>query len=527
MLRFHLQVFIYGFRPYHRIMLRGIPGPPRQWLFGNIPETLKEGGIYKTQQVYAQKYGPVFATHQIFQPIVMVESPELARKVLLQNNYRCVFPNLLYGEEAAFEASTYLDTRGDKHRTVRGAWQPFFFSGSLEGFLALMWDAADLLAESVELERKQDKYMDIHGMVQAMTVQVVGTTAFGVHFHTQLADKANKSNSEDVQQLLQAVYDIMAPEAFSFSVYAMFLVLFPFAAPLIKLVAHHFPDKGLHRVRQGRQIVIDIVKKLMADRRLDIENEQRRESKGLQKTRPSFAETTGERRGVAPGSFVDLLVNATDKATGESLSDLERTNQAFVMVMSAYETTANSLAFTLYMLARPENKSKVERLTAEIDAFGRNKVPTFEDLDKFPWLEACLNEGMRVYPPVPTLTREAERSMELGGYHIEKGTMLGVAVFSMHNNPAYWKEPEKYLPERFMEGTPEAAAKPAHGYLPFGEGTRACIGLRFARMEAKLTLIRLFQQFTFELQPGQEVLPLRETITLSAANGVFVKAIPR
>ena len=61
---------------------------------------------------------------------------------------------------------------------------------------------------------------------------------------------------------------------------------------------------------------------------------QRRESKGLQKTRPSFADTTGERRGVAPGSFVDLLVNATDKATGESLSDLERTNQAFVMVMS-------------------------------------------------------------------------------------------------------------------------------------------------------------------------------------------------
>jgi len=50
-------------------------------------------------------------------------------QVLLQNKYRCVFPNLLYGEEARFEASTYLDTRGDKHRTVRGAWQPFFFSG--------------------------------------------------------------------------------------------------------------------------------------------------------------------------------------------------------------------------------------------------------------------------------------------------------------------------------------------------------------------------------------------------------------
>ena len=54
-------------------------------------------------------------------------------------------------------------------------------------------------------------------------------------------------------------------------------------------------------------------------------------------------------------------------------------------------------------------------------------------------VQACLSEGMRVYPPVPTLTREAERDMELGGYRIEKGTMLGVAVYSMHNSPAYWK----------------------------------------------------------------------------------------
>lgn len=61
--------------------------------------------------------------------------------------------------------------------------------------------------------------------------------------------------------------------------------------------------------------------------------------------------------------------------------------QAFVMVLSAYETTANALAFTIYLLAKPENREKLERLTAEIDAFGCDRVPTFEDLDQFPWLE--------------------------------------------------------------------------------------------------------------------------------------------
>lgn len=90
---------------------------------------MKLGGIFKAHQRYAQKYGPIFVARNVHTPIVMVESPELARKVLLQNNYRCVFSNLLHGEDAKFEESTYLDTRGDKLKTVRGAWQPFFFSG--------------------------------------------------------------------------------------------------------------------------------------------------------------------------------------------------------------------------------------------------------------------------------------------------------------------------------------------------------------------------------------------------------------
>ena len=61
--------------------------------------------------------------------------------------------------------------------------------------------------------------------------------------------------------------------------------------------------------------------------------------------------------------------------------------QAFVMVLSAYETTANALAFTMYLLSKPENSAKLAKLTAEIDVFGRERVPTFEELDKFPWLE--------------------------------------------------------------------------------------------------------------------------------------------
>ena len=162
--------------------------------------------------------------------------------------------------------------------------------------------------------------------------------------------------------------------------------------------------------------------------------------------------------------------------------------------------------------------------------------------------------------------------MTLGGYCLAKGQILAVSAYSMHHNPAYWvvravssadmqhahawpaasegspqacQDPEAYLPERFIDGTPEAAARPEHGWVPFGGGVRGCPGGKFSMEEATIALIRMYQRFRFELEPGQvrplchALLPrsrqpaqylvtcctqvpmaLHETITLSPAHGV-------
>ena len=89
------------------------------------------------------------------------------------------------------------------------------------------------------------------------------------------------------------------------------------------------------------------------------------------------------------------------------------------------------------------------------------------------------------------------------GYKVQKGQWLTVPVFSMHNNPSYWPDADVFLPERWLEGHPEKAKQPKYAYMPFGEGSRVCIGMRFAMEEAKITLLRLYQSFTLELAPGQ------------------------
>ena len=111
--------------------------------------------------------------------------------------------------------------------------------------------------------------------------------------------------------------------------------------------------------------------------------------------------------------------------------------QAFVLMLAGYETTAAALSFTLYLLAA--NPDKQQLLVDEVDSFGRDRKPSLEDLESLPFLDACLKEGLRLYPPAPTHIREAARDTEIGGYRVRKGQWLGCAMWSMHRNPKYWK----------------------------------------------------------------------------------------
>ena len=211
-------------------------------------------------------------------------------------------------------------------------------------------------------------------------------------------------------------------------------------------------------------------------------------------------DTLQVRKGVAPGSFLDLLMSAKDRTTGKAFTDLELANQArelsqpdtylplqlktpdlnfrflpitktpwgslgwgrgptahsakcrrrlrfacavllaaqaFIMMLAGYETTAAALAFTLFLLAAHPDKQQL--LVDEVDSFSRDRAPGLGDLERMPYLDACLKEALRLYPPAPTHIREAARDCQLGGYRIRKGQWLGCAVYSMHRNPKYWQ----------------------------------------------------------------------------------------
>ncbi|CAL9205583.1 cytochrome P450 734A6 isoform X2 [Musa acuminata AAA Group] len=165
------------------------------------------------------------------------------------------------------------------------------------------------------------------------------------------------------------------------------------------------------------------------------------------------------------------------------------------------QTTSNLLTWTTVLLAmHPEWQ---ERARAEVlRVCGARDLPTRDHLAKLKTLAMILNETLRLYPPAVATIRRAKAEVELGGYHIPRGTELLIPIMAVHHDARLWgPDVTQFNPARFAEGASRAARHPT-AFIPFGLGPRMCIGQNLALLEAKLTVAVLLQRFAFRLSPS-------------------------
>ncbi|KAA6439114.1 cytochrome P450 [Dyadobacter flavalbus] len=222
--------------------------------------------------------------------------------------------------------------------------------------------------------------------------------------------------------------------------------------------------------------------------------------------------------GEKPNDLLQLLLDSTDEDTGEQMNDQQIRDEAITMFAAGHETSATGLSWILWELSR--QPAIVEKLRKEAEIF--QDVPTFEQLMIMPYTRQVVEEGLRLYPPAWTMTREAISDTEIEGYQLEKGTSVFLSVFELHRNPDIWNNPLTFDPENF---SPENVRnRPKFNYLPFGAGPRICIGQQFALMEMQLILAAVVKRFTFENDPSHPVGMLPQ-IVLKSTSGIrlFVK----
>ncbi len=223
----------------------------------------------------------------------------------------------------------------------------------------------------------------------------------------------------------------------------------------------------------------------------------------------------GKNDGAPLNDLFDLMGAARDPETGEAFTDEQLGDEVATMILAGHETTATALFWSLYLLAL--DPATQEQVAAEVQGATVNGAL---DLDRLKFTRAVVEETMRLYPPAFLIARAAAGPDTIAGRPVRKNDVILIAPWLLHRHEKLWRDPNAFVPSRFMTGTPPDR----FAYLPFGVGARVCIGAHFAQVEATLALAKLIGTFRVSLLDKQPVMPLGVVTTQPDRSPMFAIA---
>jgi cytochrome P450 len=237
-----------------------------------------------------------------------------------------------------------------------------------------------------------------------------------------------------------------------------------------------------------------------------------------------YSEISRRRSSGERGSdILSLLLDAHDE-DGNTLSDLQIRDEVMTLMFAGHDTTTSTVSFMFYELARQPHITA--RLLAEQDALLADGKPTASQLasGELTELELVLDETLRKYPPAWVGPRRAVESFEFEGHTVPARAFVNYCSWASHHLPNVFHQPEEFRPERFA---PEArAALPKGAYVPFGGGSRTCIGMRFGQLEVRAIATLILSRFSLSL-PEDFQLTIRQMPTISPKAGLPMLVSPR
>ena len=219
-------------------------------------------------------------------------------------------------------------------------------------------------------------------------------------------------------------------------------------------------------------------------------------------------DVTGQRQ-TGTRSFLNQLLDLKD------LTDAEIAANVYTWLAAGAETPANAMSYTIYQLAlNPECEAKVQK---EVDSNPNGP---------YPYLNATIQEAMRLMSPASKILREATEDVVLpNGMHLPKGTRFQVSLRMAMLDPEAWYEPCRFNPERFLNRGD--SVDDLSNMVAFGGGSRLCIGMKLAEKMMRIILSKIYKKFRVELEPGQVPLRLQTGLTMTPVDGIKVRIIRR
>ena len=390
------------------------------------------------------------------------------------------------------------------HMQQRRIIAPAFHRQRINGY------AGQIVASAQESAARwqPDQPIDINDEMMQLSLHIVARTLFDSEVTADVLAVRDEVNT------IMGIYN--------------YLIAFPRLESVL-----HWPIPGIVKFRRSRAKLDAVIATMIASRRSLTRSqlEQRGDLLSMlmaardEDPTPNQAQSFPTEPGCPRSGFSDLGVQAKTSPPGKAMSDTQVRDELLTIFLAGYETVANALTWTWYLLS--QNPAAADRMYAEVSEVlgtGPNaRTATVDDYPRLRYTEQVFAESMRLYPPAWAMGRQSTVPVELGPYRFPPHTHFFVSQYIMHRSPEYWPAPLAFRPERH---TPEAKLnRPRFTYFPFGGGRRQCIGEGFAWMEGVLSLATIAQRWRLTFLPTYPVIP-QAKITLRPKHPLIMRPTP-
>jgi cytochrome P450 len=452
------------------------PGLKHSLPFYSFKPWVKLGSPILLFEHLLKTYGNIACYRFLGTSIVFINDPEYIREILVTQAASFVKERTVRRMKVLLGEG--LITSDDPiHMRQRKIAAPAFHRQRIAAY-------GDQIVASATHQReawRPNQHIDISAASMQLSLEIVARTLFSTEVTADI-----RSINDEVNTIMD-LYN--------------FIVAFPKIESFI-----HLPIPGIMKFRRSKARLDAVVDRLIHEHR--------------------EAAARGEPdRGDLLSMLLASKYESDDPTQQTGMSDEQVRDEVLTIFLAGYETVANGLAWTWYLLS--QNPAIEAKLHAELDAVlgtgSTKRLPTLADYPALRYTEQVFAESMRLYPPAWAMGRMSTQPVTLGPYRIPPGAHFFFSQYIMGRDPQYFPDPLRFDPDRF---TPEnKAARAKFTYFPFGGGSRQCIGESFAWMEGVFSIATLAQRWRMTYL-GTTPPEVQAKITLRPRGPLMMQLIP-
>lgn len=492
-----LIIYVYYKNAFRYWSDMGVPQLDPSFPFGDMYDTIfrKQNMGDKIKQIYDRMKGERYVGLYFFSRKAFLPLDPVLIKDILNKDFQHFYDRGIYYDEKNDPLSAHLfSIAGPKWKNLRAKLTPAYSPGKLKYMFDTIVQCGHTMSKKLKEIAENEKEVEIKEILARYTTDVIGSCAFGLECHCMTDPNAE--------------FRIMGKRAFTQSV-----------GDLLKMIIiRSFPSLArLLRIGVFSENVTSFFNKVVR------ETIEYRENNNV--TRPDFLQLLVQLR---KNGRLEEEDESKKQPPGTALTMEEAAAQAFIFFLAGFETTSTTISFALFEMAINQNIQ--DKARQEVDKiFERYQSVTYESVMEMTYLDTVIFETMRKYPPAPVFLRKCTKPYPIPETNIviPEGLSVLIPCYGLHRDPEYFPDPERFDPDRFSEENKSKIWDCT--YIPFGDGPRNCIGMRFAMIQAKIALSLTIRNFNFGLSKKTR-LPLKmETkgIILTPIGGLWLDLKPR